>query len=158
MSVGLNDFFAKFHLGKIRLGPRYANVEITFEDADKDAAWELYIELLTRIATQPLPADSGSEKAALDSIYQLFSITRTILRTKGRNTIQFSKVAIPVLNQILRPFAAKWHKECIAHEFKDQQKCELFRTELGELQNDILSYAKMLATIAGVEDLTNLED
>ena len=71
--------------------------EVSFKDADKDAAWELYIEMLTRIVTQPLPSEAGDEKTALDSVYSLFSITRQILRQHGRQTINFSKVAVPVL-------------------------------------------------------------
>lgn len=36
------------------------------QEKDKDAAWEMYIELLTRITTQSL--EYGDEKSALDSI------------------------------------------------------------------------------------------
>ena len=49
--------------------------------------WELYIELLTRITTQALPAVEGDEQTALDSVYSLFRTTRKILRQRGRKTI-----------------------------------------------------------------------
>ena len=81
--------------------------EVSFQEADKDAAWELYVEMLTRIVTQPLPSEAGDEKTALDSVYSLFSTTREILRTRGRGTIQFSKVAIPVLNQVVAPLSRR---------------------------------------------------
>ena len=48
---------------------------------------------------------------ALDSFYALFPVTREILRRRGRGAIAFSKVAIPVLNQVVRPFTARWHRE-----------------------------------------------
>ncbi len=147
----------KFSLTKIRLNLKFVEAEISFTQADQDAAWELHVEMLTRIVTQPLPSNSGDEKTALDSIFALFSITREILRRHGRKTIQFSKIAIPVLNQIVRPFTAKWHKESLAGTFLDATKRKEFRIELEDLQNELRNYNRFLATIAGVEDLTDLE-
>lgn len=153
----LKDQLDKFELTKIRLNLAVINSEISFQQADKDAAWELYIEMLTRIVTQPLPSDVGDEKTALDSVYALFAITREILRRRGRRTIQFSKIAIPALNQIVRPFTAKWHKESLAGAFEDETKRKEFRDELEILQNELRNYNSLLAEIAGVEDLTGLE-
>ena len=132
-------------------------MEISFEPADKDAAWELYIEILTRIVTQPLPSEVGDEKTALDSVYSLFGITREILRRRGSGTIKFSMVAIPVLNQVVRPFTAKWHKESLAGAFDRKSKRKEFRRELEILQSELRNYNSLLADIAGVEDLTDLE-
>lgn len=153
----LKTLFKNFQLERIKLSPSSAEVEISFKTADKDAAWELYIEMLTRIVTQPLPSEAGDEKTALDSVYELFGITREILRRHGRRTIQFSKIAIPVLNQIVRPFAAKWHRESLAGAFKQKYKRKKFREELEILQSELRNYNSMLAKIAGVEDLTELE-
>ena len=153
----LKDQLDKFKLTKIRLNLAVINSEISFQQADKDAAWELYIEMLTRIVTQPLPSDAGDEKTALDSVYALFAITREILRRHGRGTIQFSKIAIPVLNQIVRPFTAKWHKESLAGAFEHESKRKEFRDELEILQSELRNYNSLLAEIAGVEDLTGLE-
>ena len=154
----LGNWFGRFQLDKIRLGPNWANAEIEFVGSDKEAAWELYVEMLTRIVTQPLAAESGDEKTALDSIYTMFGVTREILRKHGRGTAQFSKIAIPVLNQVVRPFTAKWHRESLAGAFDDDGKCREFRMEFQELQNELRNYNRMLAEIAGVEDLTDLEN
>ena len=153
----LSTLFKNFHLDEIKLGSSGVAMDISFDPADKDAAWELYVEMLTRIATQPLPAEEGDEKTALDSVYALFGITREILRRRGRGTIQFSKVAIPVLNQVVRPFTAKWHKESLEGAFEYESKQKEFRRELAALQEDLRNYNRMLADIADVEDLTNLE-
>ena len=153
----LKTLFKSFRLEKIKLDPTGAAVEISFEQADEDAAWELYVEMLTRIVTQPLPAEVGDEKTALDSVYSLFPTTREILRRRGRSTIQFSKIAIPVLNQVVRPFTAKWHREYLLDVFEDSGKCREFRDELEVLQKDLRNYNRMLAKIAKVEDLTDLE-
>ena len=108
----------------------------------------------TGIVTQPLSENDGDELTALDSVHSLFAITRDIFRRKGRDCIQFSKVAIVVLNQIVRPFTAKWHKLSLAGAFEDPGQQRMFCAELKELQQDLLIYARTLANIAQVEDLT----
>ena len=153
----LGELFRRFHLEKVRLNLAVMATEVSFKDADKDAAWELYIEMLTRIVTQPLPSEAGDELTALDSVYSLFSITRQILRQHGRGTVNFSKVAVPVLNQVVRPFTAKWHKESLASAFSHESKRKEFREELEALQEELRNYNRVLAEIAGVEDLTDLE-
>lgn len=155
--MNLPALFHRFRLEKIRLNRSVVALEIDFNENDRDAAWELYIEMLTRIVTQPLPAGSGDERAALDSVYSLFPTTREILRRQGRNALQFSKVAIPVLNQVVRPFTAKWHGESLAGAFDDPARRAQFRAELELLQEDLRNYNRLLANIAGVEDLTELE-
>ncbi len=155
--MDLMTFFKDFHLDKVKIGPNWANAEISFKQNDRDAAWEMYVEMLTRIVTQPMPSETGDEKTALDSVYALFGITREILRRHGRDTVNFSKVAIPVLNQIVRPFTAKWHKESIAGAFACETKRLEFREELENLQCELRNYNSLLAKIAEVEDLTNLE-
>lgn len=118
----------------------------------------MYVELLTRIVTQPLPEDAGDEKTALVSVRALFPLTREILRRHGRQAIQFSKVIIPVLNQVVRPFMAKWHRLSLLGAFKDEARCREFRGDLQGLLDDMRNCNRMLAEIAGVEDLTDLEE
>ena len=125
---------------------------------DKEAAWELYIELLTRITTQALPKNAGDEKVALESIYSLFPTTREILKTKGRVCIGFSKIAIIILNQVVRPFTAKWHKKFIESNSLSEDDSLRFREELNDLQGELCKYCGMLSEIAGVENLVELEN
>jgi hypothetical protein len=133
------------------------NMKFEPQDEDKDAAWELYIEMLTRITTQPLKKGMGDEKVALDSIYSLFPTTREIIKRKGRHCISFTKIAILVLNQKVRPFTEKWHKLSLNKVFDDKEKCKEFRKDLEILQKDLKIFMKMLSSMADVEDLTNLE-
>ena len=128
------------------------------KEPDKDAAWELYIELLTRIATQPLPSGHGDEQTALASVYSLFSLTRDTIKKHGRDCTEFAKIAVVVLNQVVRPFTAKWHRLSLAGAFRDPKKRAAFRKGLSSLQSKLRAYTKMLADMAGVEDLTALED
>ncbi len=128
------------------------------QDVDKAAAWELYIELLTRITSQPLDAAHGDEKAALASVFSIFETTRDVMKNNGRHCVEFTKIAIVVLNQIVRPFTAKWHGLSLNGAFDNPEQCKEFRTELFKLQSLLRIYTKMLADMAGVEDLTELEN
>lgn len=128
------------------------------QDEDKAAAWELYIELLTRITTQNLQFDHGDEKTALTSIHSIFGITRDVMKHNGRYCIEFTKIAVVVLNQIVRPFTAKWHGLSLKGAFDDPEQCNKFRVELEQLQKILRIYTKMLAEMADVEDLTELEN
>lgn len=153
----LKSLLSKFNI-QLSINAVFLKAKIRFADQDKKAAWELYIELLTRITTQPLPDKDGLEQTALDSVFSIFSTTREILKKYGTGTIGFSKIAIPVLNQIVRPFTAKWHKLSQENAFDNAEKCKAFRKELKALQLELQKYNQLLAEIAGVEDLTNLEN
>lgn len=114
------------------------------------------MELLTRVTTQVLRFDEGTEEEALSSIHSLFKTTREILKAHGRKCIGFSKVAVVVLNQVIRPFTSKWHRIFKSGDITDEQRA-VFRQELADLRPKLESYAHILATIADVEDITNLE-
>lgn len=138
------------------------------------AAWSLYIELVTRIAVEPLQADEGLVREALNSLYSLFGTTREILKAAGPDVgISINSVggiAIAVLNRGLRPFLAKWHPLLQAWEAKrlpdlspsehEQQWSEEgnLRDELEKLRQDLKQYANALAEIAGVEELLEESD
>lgn len=50
------------------------------DPTERKAAWSLYVELVTRIAVQPLSVDQGLVREALNSLYSLFGITREVLK------------------------------------------------------------------------------
>jgi len=91
---------------KIKAG--FLEMEWNPSEPDKNAAWELYIELLTRITTQKLDITYGDEDTALASVFSLFGTTRQIIKNNGRECIEFTKIAVIILNQKIRPFTAKW--------------------------------------------------
>ena len=153
----LRQWLEKWGMTGLKINLGFMESEWEPQDPDRNAAWELYIELLTRIATQPLPMDRGDEETALESVHSLFSLTRDILKRHGKYTTQFAKVAIPVLNQTIRPFTAKWHRISLAGGLKNQESQKEFRRELETLQTALRRYTTALADMAGVEDLTALE-
>ena len=146
----------QWDLNSLKITAPFLEMEWVPRDEDKTAAWELYVEMITRITTQPLVPGHGLEKAALDSVYQLFPLTRGILKTHGRYCINFAKVAVVVLNQVVRPFTSKWHIRMNAGPLDDVTVGD-FRAELAQLQGKLLNYTRLLADLAGVEDLTRLE-
>ena len=113
--------------------------------------------MLLRFVTQPLPSEGRDESTALDSVYALFPVAPEILRRRGRSAMSFSKIAIPVMNQVIRPFAAKWHPQSLAGSLGDDEKRAEFRQDSEALQSDLRNYNRLLAQIAGVEDLIDLE-
>lgn len=123
---------------------------------NRKASWDLYIQMVTRITTQPLDPEHGDEKTALDSVYSLFQTTREILLAQGPDCVEFAQIAIVILNQEVRPFTAKWHRKSLAGAFDNPDECNEFRTELESLQEILRAYMRTLAVLAGIEDITNL--
>lgn len=152
------DFLEQWGLSKLKINLGFLEGEFEPHDPDRAAAWDLYVELLTRITTQPLATEDGDERSALDSVHAIFPLTREILRRHGSGCGEFAKLAIPVLNQALRPFAAKWHRSSLAGAFADPERCRTFRAELADLQQLLRNYTRALAAMAEVEDLTVLEE
>jgi hypothetical protein len=81
------------------------------------AAWELYVELVTRLAVVPLGTQEGLLREALSSLYSLFATTRDILRRCGPEIAEpkpdgqygFAVLAVVMLNYGLYPLLARWH-------------------------------------------------
>jgi len=136
------------------------------DPTERKAAWELYIELVTRIAVQSLTIQEGLMQEALNSLYTLFGSTREILRKAGPDVgasrESVGGIAIAVLNNGLRPFLSKWHPllqelevmkpsgvSAVAHEKAWSDEPQL-RQELEKLRKDLEKYADALADIAGV--------
>lgn len=149
------DFSEKF-LKQKRNPEEIPNTEQNQRDNNRKAAWDLYVEMVTRITTQPLDPEHGDEKTALDSVYSLFQTTREILIKQGPDCVVFAKIAIEILNQKVRPFTAKWHRKSLSGAFDNPDECVEFRAELETLQEILCAYTSTLAVLAGLEDITYL--
>ena len=153
-----SQWLEQWGLSSLKIKLSFLEAEFKPNDVDRAAAWEMYVELLTRITTQALPAEHGDELTALESIHSLFEITRDVIKKHTRHCLEFTKIAVVVLNQIIRPFTAKWHKLSLEGAFKDPAQCAEFRKELAQLQVQLKKYTTMLGSMAGLEeDLTLLE-
>lgn len=152
-------------------------IEQTWEpnDAERRAAWELYVEVATRVATVPLPAGAGLQREALNSLYALFAVTREILRRYGPEVAQptdadsasFGTLAVTILNQALRPLLSTWHPLLQDHE--DQRPADTTRVAwenqwerhddltqaLDQVRETINQYSTLLANVADVPAFAN---
>ena len=152
-----SKWLENWDMTSLKINLKFLEMEWKPQVSDRAAAWDLYVELITRITTQALLPDDGDEATALESVHALFGLTRSTLKQHGRDCTEFSKIAIVVLNQVVRPFTARWHRRSVAGAFNDAAECQVFRAELGDLQVTLRAYTKMLADMAGVEDLTALQ-
>ena len=147
----LVDWLKKWNLDSLKLKLEFLEMELSFSDTEKDAAWELYIELITRITTQSLGDNQGDKVTALNSVFTVFGFTRECLKRHGRKCQNFAPIAITVLNQIIRPFTAKWHKVNLDNEGIPDKFDVEFRKDLLDTQTQLLHYTKLLGDIAEVK-------
>lgn len=153
----INEIISKLGLSNLKLVGPFVEAEFDAKQANRDAAWELYVELITRSAVQELPDDKGDNKEVLDSLYTLFPITREILKKYKSDCMDFSKLAIAVLNQILRPFLSKWHKKYLQMQKNNMEDWGNFRDELADLQNQLKEYTTLLSELAGGEEYSTIQ-
>jgi hypothetical protein len=164
---------AKLKSVKVNISlPWIGSVEGTWEpdENERNAAWDLYVEIITRISIVELQPDEGFLKEALSSLYSIFETTRDILkkygasvaRAKGESYISFGYLAVAILNTVLRPVLAKWHPLLLDYEDRRQEnvsvkehernweKHEELRQVLNDVRLILIEYAKLLAQVADV--------
>lgn len=143
------------------------------DEGERQAAWEMYVELVTRISIAELRPGEGLLREALSSLYTLFETTRTILRKygpvvaqpKGKGKLSFGYLAVTILNTVLRPVLSKWHLLLLEHEStkanevspieheQNWSKYEELRDVLNETRLILIEYANVLAQVAGIPSL-----
>ncbi|MFJ8001480.1 hypothetical protein ACIQ7D_30990 [Streptomyces sp. NPDC096310] len=142
-------------------------------DAEREAAWELYVELATRVTVVELGEDEGLLREALSSFYTVFGTTREILRRYGPSVaprvapgqVTFGLLAVNILNLSIRPLLSRWHPLLAAHEAqradhtdpvsheRQWSRAEELRNEIANVRKVLLALAQSLNEVAGVGDL-----
>ena len=117
-------------------------------EEDRNAAWDLYTELRTRITTQPLHYRAGDEVTALDSVYKLFGVWRDLLHKYQRKCAHFAILSDYILNGMVRPFTAKWHKLKEAGRLANEDVRHQFREQLIYVQEKLGPFQKLLSHLA----------
>ncbi len=159
----------KIKATKLSIGLPFNLGQLEFEndEGQQKAAWSLYVELSTRISVQPLEDEGRILREALTSLYNVFNITRQILRDAGPEIAKgpqpLGAIAIDVLNVGLRPFLVKWHPllktyeeqkpptvSTVEHERSWDRAREL-RKELEVVRVQMVVYVDALAKIAGID-------
>ncbi|GAA3535539.1 hypothetical protein GCM10022222_18950 [Amycolatopsis ultiminotia] len=141
----------------------------TSERVEQSLAWELHVELASRITSVTLGPEEGLLSEALDSLYCVFETARHALAAHPpqRALVEDSlhQVVFRLLNQGLRPFLSRWHPRLDAyharrpqhvsrldHELAWAQAGQL-RAELAELQVLLRDVTERLAELAGAGSL-----
>jgi hypothetical protein len=117
-------------------------------EEDRQAAWDLYTELRTRITTQPLHYRAGDAETALESVHSLFALARELLRKYQRQCSHFATLTVFLLNGVLRSFTAKWHKIQLAGGLGNEDIRHEFRLELIQLQKKLGRFQNLLGRLA----------
>ena len=130
--------------------------------AEQQCAWEIHVELRTRITTQRLHYLDGDEATALDSLVSVFRTVREVCRKSGPGAAVSLGVADVMLNQLLRPITARWHKQKLEGKLNPEDLRREFRGELvglGPGMELICSILYLLATGRVYEKtaMTNVE-
>lgn len=140
---------------------------------ERKAAWEIYVELVTRISIVELKSGEGILREALQSLYSIFSSTREILRKCGPEVAKprkkakhtLGELAIIILNYQLRPLLAEWHSRLMEYEacrnddvsIKEHEDAWEHNGELRDRLNEtrliLIGYSNCLAKIAKVPPL-----
>lgn len=125
-------------------------------DSDQqEAAWEIYVELVTRVAVVELGAGQGVLREALDSLHSLFGTIRSILRRHGPSVARagafeasvVSVLAMAILNDVLRPLLAEWHPVLLEHESRCPTGVSAAEHERAWERNEELREALELARV-----------
>lgn len=159
----------------VKLNLHFIEISGSWEpnDAERQAAWELYVELVTRVAVVPLPSDEGLLREGLSSLYSLFATTREVLRRHGPEVAEpkksgqynFGYLSVAMLNFGIRPLLAQWHpvledwenKRPSDRSRRDHEhawpQSEALRGSLNETRQVLTAYADLLAAACGVPNL-----
>ena len=163
--VVLQKYLRTAQLTEIKVNvPQISELTFVVNNDARQVAWKLYVEVVTRVSTQPLADDEGRIREALTSLYGLFATTRETLKgsrpsvpVSGGQTVEI--LAVRMLNQEIRPFLSKWHPRLKEFEDADpngpdiawqhHQDC---RRDLRAVQSRLVEYALNFARLAGVRD------
>ncbi len=134
----------------------------------RQVGWRIFVEMATRIATQPLPEDSGNLREALTSLHTLFGLVRSELKSMPPSSVPLSENELTVegygmllLNHALRPFLARWHPRLQRWEAAGKSEPEwplatLCRHDLEATRRLVVFYTWTLGQSVGAQQLTAL--
>lgn len=114
---------------------------------DQKAAHDLLTELRTRISTQRLPYQYGVEARALESLWELFGLTRKAIKDNP-GCQEFAQIATTMLNVVLRPVTAKWHRAKEAGLLDSRDGANEFRADLAQIREKLVAFAEHLQMLA----------
>ncbi len=142
--------------------PPLSKMRFAVTQESRLVAWKLFVELTTRVSTQPLRDGHGRLRSALTSLHGLLGFIREVLkenppsrRTGHEPTVE--QLALLLVINDLRPFVTYWHRT-----FTDWQDLhrdagetdwplhDQCHVELSRLQQHLKEYVLSFGELAGV--------
>jgi hypothetical protein len=138
-------------------------------ESERMAAYDIQIELVTRIGVQELAPGTGSLREALTSLKSLIDFARGTLHTynialeRGTDGPTVQNLAYRLINDTIRPFTSTWHPRLAAYEARcpagtaplDHEaawpEAEAMRAELAAMREPLLRIAERLGSISGAD-------
>jgi hypothetical protein len=138
-------------------------------ESERMAAYDIQVELVTRIGVQELAPGTGSLREALTSLKSLIDFTRATLHTysialeRGADGPTVQSLAYTLINDTIRPFTGTWHPRLAAYEARcpadtaplDHEaawpQADTMRAELSALQGPLRRIAEELGGISGAD-------
>jgi hypothetical protein len=114
---------------------------------DEAAAHQFLTELRTRISTQPLPYQYGVEARALGSMWEVFGHARDAIK-ENPGCEKFAGRTTEVLNLVVRPLTAKWHRAFEEGRLNGRDGADSFRGEFRGVQEKLRKFASELHEMA----------
>jgi hypothetical protein len=146
-------------------------------EAEQAAAYELLIELSTRTSSAHLASTDGTIREVLNSIDEMFALTREILRRHGAEAskgsagnLSLAVVAIRVMNEVFRPVLSRWEPMLADYEARrplDDPNVTAIdwerrwdrgpqcRQELNQMRSSVRAYIDTLSRIAGASAIAD---
>lgn len=144
---------------------------------EREAAYQLLVELATRMSAFRVTSADGTIADSLRSIEEMFDLTRATLREHGVDSakgsagnLSLAVVAVRVLNEVLAPVLRRWGPELADHEARraldapgrtavDWERtwasAPQCRTDLDTMLASIRAYLDTLSRIAGTPEVSD---
>ena len=149
-------------LGKVEGEVSDAREDFAVSPAQRDIGWRIYVQLVTRVSTQPVREGMGTLHGSLSSLYALMQTIREDLRSlpptaprEGENVHTIETLAAWIMN-VIRNVLAEHHQPLADYEQLHQSEqgypkaAECWK-DLEETRGRLNSYAVALSELLEVQ-------
>jgi hypothetical protein len=148
--------------------PQLSQMRFAVTRESQLVAWKLFVELLTRVSTQPLHDGQGRIQSALTSLFGLLGFVRGVLqenvpsqRTGREPTVE--QLALMMVINDLRPFVTAWNQRFSDWRAKNPEAAETewpfddeCRADLVTLQRNLRTYVHSFGELARVPNVAEI--
>ena len=146
-----------FEVSEAELGVGSGTITLRPNDADRQVAYQIWVELSTRKIGLPIDLDNDVVFDIYDSWHQFFSVTRELIksvpvsRASDDSTRKIINLSIEVLNEGLRPHLTLWQARF--RSWYDQQlKAAASYEEPQMLQQQFPKFQELSADLRAVNE------